>query len=390
MDAVALRAVLLEPFGFGLPGTRVTAEQWPTVVAAATEHRVLGALWRGTAIETQGPPAEAIEPIRAEYYTALTRHLKYVELLRKLVGVFEREQVQWAVVKGPVLAELAYPSVDLRTYTDLDLLVHPSDLERAVQVLEAEFEGEVFERNWTFMAERQRGELQVNLPGGLFADVHWHLLIDPRLRRQIRLDTVELLRRARPVSLAGIAVPTLDPADAAIHLIVHAVLAGAHRFKWNLDVEFATRKLLADCGSNTQWATRLAATHTEAFAAVMADRMQRLLGPGAAKGWPEPHRGLWTKGLARFDASRRPEEWFGQTGSSRLLVAATRPGTVASARAVGEAAGIAAREFASNPAHRWRRRPDESALQALPEILHDDPDPHGRAKFFAMARTARR
>lgn len=62
----------------------------------------------------------------------MLRHLK------RLLGTFAEQSIPVAVVKGPFLAAQVYRSPQLRTFTDIDLLVRPGDQAKVLEVLRAD------------------------------------------------------------------------------------------------------------------------------------------------------------------------------------------------------------------------------------------------------------
>ena len=64
------------------------------------------------------------------------RHLT-AELVR-LTGLLKAAGVEAIAFKGPVLAAMAYGSIELRQFVDLDILVRQSDLPRIAEILTAE------------------------------------------------------------------------------------------------------------------------------------------------------------------------------------------------------------------------------------------------------------
>lgn len=381
----SLMPVLLAPFGLPLGRGAVlpARDGWPALIEAATVHGVLSALHRAPFAERI--PDDAASEISAAYFTTLTRHFKTIRFLTELTTAFEG--LRWAVVKGPVSAELDYPAADLRPYFDLDLLVHPADFGAALDALAARGGG-TYERQWSVMRAQERGEVGVILPDDLRVDLHWHLVNDPAVRRRLNLSTAALLERSRPVELGGVTAPALHPVDAALHLCVHAVLSGAHKLRWNLDVLFGARRAAAE-STASEIVARTNDTGCAAFVEVMSHRVHRLTGAALpAPFTPTRPPGLWLRGVTTIDNVTKPERWGGGPGSGRLLLGATRPGDGASLAALAQAGVTAVREFRANPQHQWRRRRGGEPVTNRP-LLHDDPDPNGRSRFLAYVATQR-
>jgi len=68
--------------------------------------------------------------------TLYNRHLT-AELVR-LTGLLKAAGIAAVAFKGPVLAAMAYGSIDMRQFVDLDILVRQTDLPRIAEILSAE------------------------------------------------------------------------------------------------------------------------------------------------------------------------------------------------------------------------------------------------------------
>jgi hypothetical protein len=171
-------------------------------------------------------------PLENLTHLATATHLKALGELAVLSDVLGG--IPWMVLKGPVLSETYYARPDLRGYGDLDILVPPRAFGAALSALETQG-ARVLDRNWTRIHAEMRAQVHLRLSFGTLADLHWHLVNHDREPFAIRTD--DLLGRARPVSLNGIEVLTLDPVDMLLHVALHACLGGGRRLVWLKDVE---------------------------------------------------------------------------------------------------------------------------------------------------------
>lgn len=204
-------------------------------VSAAHRHGVPGYAWR--AIEGSGVLSPELEhELQAGFYWAVARHMRTVTELVGIGAVLDGADVDWLVFKGPVLAEGVHSEPGLRGYNDLDVLVRPSHLGRALQALEAAG-GATLDKNWDLLLRELRGEVHVVAPQGTIVDLHWHLINQPRARGTFELNMDELMDRRMSVEVGGLQVPTFDPADAVVHLALHTVLSGGDRLVWFKDIE---------------------------------------------------------------------------------------------------------------------------------------------------------
>ncbi|NNF63662.1 MAG: glycosyltransferase [Acidimicrobiia bacterium] len=94
----------------------------------AADHGMLGvlALSEDAVIRQQAFPPFARLTARSQVMRSA---------LRVVLEALHQAEVPATVLKGPHLAEWAYSQPEMRTYTDLDLLVRPQDLDRALEVL---------------------------------------------------------------------------------------------------------------------------------------------------------------------------------------------------------------------------------------------------------------
>ncbi|MGH9106036.1 MAG: nucleotidyltransferase family protein [Acidimicrobiales bacterium] len=191
----------------------------------------------GPALEGLGhllPPPERCRLAAAARQEAL-RHLTNLGLLQRCATALEAAGLTWAVLKGPVLAELCYGRA-VRGYTDLDLMVAPSQLEHAVRALET-VGASLAEPDWTSLVADAMGQLSMVVNGAGVVDLHWHLVYLRSARESWRIPTDELLERRRPLRLGPVNAWALGQVDFAAHIALHASFAGAQQLRRMLDID---------------------------------------------------------------------------------------------------------------------------------------------------------
>ena len=199
-----------------------------------SHHRGWGLLHSRRDLVLDPPPGllEAAQGFsRRILFQQMNAHADLVALADRLGAA----GVPWLMVKGPVLAELSYAQPEQRPYGDLDVLVSPGSLRAAVAALEAGG-WVVLDRNWTLALHRMVGELHLTGPLGTLVDLHWSLQNRESRRRQVRVGTSTLFERGTTVTLRGLAVRTLSPADTLVHLCLHAAGDGADRLMHLADI----------------------------------------------------------------------------------------------------------------------------------------------------------
>jgi hypothetical protein len=311
------------------------------VTASAGYHGLVPLLW--AAIEHADVPAALRSAVHDAYLPLVARALRLQHLLTVVDTALRDADVAYAVYKGPAAARY-YPEPELRSFGDIDMLVHRPDLERVDDALRAAG----LQGGWQGVPEGY-AETDYQLPGFGTLDLHWHVMREPAVRAAYRLDTDVMLARARRVACPAGSVPVLDPVDELIAVATHACFDGAYRLGWLVDVG---RLLLSGELNYGELARRCVASGTALPVQVVIDRATRTL---ALPGRPPLARGMWRAILTGVSAARPVERTFRQAGRGGLLFRATRP---TSGRSVVALAGLANREalrpLLTDPNHRWR------------------------------------
>jgi hypothetical protein len=138
-------------------------------------------------------------------------------------------------LKGLDLLHRLYDRFDERTLDDVDLLVRPADLPRALEVLEG--------AGWRSPPEPKRTHyirsshhLPLCSPGPVTVDfeLHWNLAQEDRFG----VDLEGIFERALPLEVAGRPVLRMDDHDLVAHLLLHHFTHYFdHRLKWLVDLQ---------------------------------------------------------------------------------------------------------------------------------------------------------
>jgi hypothetical protein len=199
---------------------------WDSVIDIAKRHAVLPLVHRYLNLECPAAvPTDAMAKLRTQWQLIIlyNRHLA-AELVR-LVSLLTAAAVPAVSFKGPVLAAMAYGSIELRQFVDLDILVRQTDLPRVAEILTAEgylsphkrreglATGYFQECEDAFFAARGMGAM----------DVHWKLT--PRAFR-FAPDEETFWHRAHAVELEFGTVTAIAPEDLLLYICVHAAKHG--------------------------------------------------------------------------------------------------------------------------------------------------------------------
>ncbi|HEX7832594.1 MAG TPA: nucleotidyltransferase family protein, partial [Thermoanaerobaculia bacterium] len=169
-------------------------------------------------------PKELLATFGAAYRQSLMKELRRRAELRRIDNALTAANVRYLVLKGPVLAETAYPDRASRTMTDLDLLLSEDDYERAKSALEnagysipARFHGAP-------MAAGDTPPMIHSDPGGPSIELHTMLDSLPEERRALE----SMWPSARRVGN----MMTLERGEFFTHVVAH--VSKHHRFEGEL------------------------------------------------------------------------------------------------------------------------------------------------------------
>ena len=212
-----------------------TDTQLADLVRATNFHGVAGYVHNALSPVADLPEStrDALRELRDR--TALF-HLRTVADVAYLHTHLSEADLPWLAFKGPTLAEPVHGSAQLRSYSDLDLLVPARRLEEVMGALQTAG-STLLDRNWTLIHREMKAEVHLQLPSGTSLDLHWHLFNDPERRQRFPVSIDEIFSRARTVTLNRRQVPTLSLADTLVYVAMHTMHSGADRLIWLKDLE---------------------------------------------------------------------------------------------------------------------------------------------------------
>ncbi|TDE94066.1 hypothetical protein EXU48_11465 [Occultella glacieicola] len=313
------------------PGSEARSD----LVQAARYHRVAPLVH--LALRDRSPEDAAL--LRVDRDHAMGIHIRATIMLEQFGAVLD--DIPWVTFKGPFLSETAHPAQGLRTYHDIDTLVDPTDLrEVAHRLLDAGWKIADFDdmlRN-----PQTPGEMHWVGPSGLLMDLHWSMINMAVRRARFAVPTPELLGRRTPVMLGLNRAWALSPADALVHVCLHAALTGANRLLLLVDAD----RLAAQIEDWDEVATRARAWRAEPHVALVLARAKRVLGTPLPQdldhrlGLSAPF-GVLTATVDRFAPVPRARQ---EPGLARLVARAAQPGAARTLVAAGRNAAVGVRE----------------------------------------------
>ena len=206
------------------------------VVEMARRHRV-GTLLLGVA-DAAGLDADDVAVLRADRTREVHQAMVVQAATVHVLGALDRAEVPALVYKGVALAARTTGDPTARGGGDVDLLVHPDDVEAAHRTLLA--------ADCTFHASYSPAPgselwpvaryVNPELPywwRGVSIDLHWRVDLAPQA---FAVPFDALWQRRTEVRLTGHHVPTLDDIDALLVTAVHGTKERWRRLRWVVDV----------------------------------------------------------------------------------------------------------------------------------------------------------
>jgi hypothetical protein len=179
-------------------------------------------------------------------------NISHLENLAQLIQKLKKEKVPVIILKGAALCDTAYPHTGIRTFCDLDILIHEKDTPKVIETLkQLDYSISHTEAQHHFSAF-QRSDSTLPL------EVHWNLVNDasPFQKYAFKLSMDKLWQEAVPLEISGAEAQWLSPEHQLIYLSFHMLKEGYSHRKWLLDIYFLLefykgkmdwQKLLADC-----------------------------------------------------------------------------------------------------------------------------------------------
>jgi hypothetical protein len=168
---------------------------------------------------------------------AAAQWLRYRFELQRLVEAFSKHNVDFLLLKGPILAFAAYPHHSLRSMSDIDLLVRPETVDKAIELVYAA--GFRCPQRFKFAQpvglagparSRRPGQYEISLPlqkPGTLTLIEVHTQLE-MAAPWFPVSTYHFWEGAEEIEVDGLRVRSLEKHEFLFHLVLH--LARSHLF----------------------------------------------------------------------------------------------------------------------------------------------------------------
>ena len=163
------------------------------------------------------------------------KNIQMTQHLLKVLDLLADSGVEAMPFKGPVLAVQAYGDLSMRSFVDLDILIHANDLSRAYQILTDQ--GYILTDPGQTSIERilriiQQKDLRFSFHDDIL-ELHWKII--ERLYA-VPLDMDQIWDRSLPIFINGQKIKTLSPEDMVIVLCFHGLKHAWQNLEWLADL----------------------------------------------------------------------------------------------------------------------------------------------------------
>ena len=209
---------------------------WKLLRKLAVYHRVRPLLYKRLAEHAADlAPEDVMVELKNEFRETSLRNLHLMGELIALTKAFGNARIPVLPHKGPLLAQMAYGDLTLREFSDLDLLVHSTDLARAISLMAEQGYRTAADLAWLTPSAllRWTGEVSFTSASGTNVDLHWRLTPN---HYTVQLDPKVLWNSQTSISICGIEMPSLAPEALLLLLAVHGAKHCWEALGWLADI----------------------------------------------------------------------------------------------------------------------------------------------------------
>ena len=291
------------------------AIDWPRFSALTRRHRVTG--FARIALDAAGI---AVPPnLVAGHRRRIARNLLLLDEAARIAAMLADRGIAAVFLKGATLAELAYRDQNVKQTLDNDLLIEPSHVAEAIDLItQAGYRvidpaGPLDDKRLAVLIDTVKECTLRHIGNGAVLDLHWRATSIKGL-----LAEPDLVRDARTVAIGTHSLPTLRDESLIVYLAVHGARHGWSRLKWLADFN----ALLAGMDDQAVASLRARARSDGVARAMNLALLQanRLFGTAVPADVGQSRRVRWLAALSDR-LMRGPDELAGQAELPRRYMA---------------------------------------------------------------------
>jgi hypothetical protein len=213
---------------------------WELFLRLAAHHKIAPLVAHATALSKASLPDHVASSLRSRAAENTVEAFRYLVELDRIQGLLMSSGIRTIALKGVPLSVSAFGNLALRDVGDIDLLIDPSDAERADTILREsglkrhEPSALLTRRRRSFYTRFHKDYTYSAETRGFEIDLHWRLLRDRRASANIMESVHE---SAHPtLTIGDIEIPVLTFEQCVVYLAVHGAMEGWARWKSLVDI----------------------------------------------------------------------------------------------------------------------------------------------------------
>jgi len=161
-------------------------------------------------------PEGILNDLKKKYRDNIEKNLHLISELKRLLGIFRKNNIKVIVLKGIVLEKILSCGITYKSINDIDLLIHKDDRSKVDNFLKSDGYLPIPPK------ERVFWELNYYHPSkGVVIDLHWHFFTVQEYQKITRIEMNEIWENTVAMEFEGIEVLTLSLEDTLLTLCVH-------------------------------------------------------------------------------------------------------------------------------------------------------------------------
>ncbi len=209
------------------------------LVENACRHGIVPLVYEALSPDFACLPPEVSTALRQEFQASAANSFLYGDELARLSEFLQRRSIPALAFKGPALAAVLYGKLSLRTVRDLDILVPPEQMDRALEALqELGYAPDPRRPDWRAETHLAKHVLLIHKNAGFQVELHW-AIAERSFGFGLSFDKLWAARRE--IAVQGAPVETISPEDLLLLLSAHGTNHCWGSLKWVCDIAEAMR-----------------------------------------------------------------------------------------------------------------------------------------------------
>ncbi len=207
-------------------------ENWPEFTENEVSLFVYYHLKKLSLLNLIPPPIN--RKLENRFLSNAAHNIIHLESLARLAKKLNKQKISLMILKGAALCDTVYPHIGLRTFCDLDILIHKKDIQKVMGVLaQLDYSISHTHAQHHFTAYQQSNH---SLP----LEVHWDLVnkASPFQKYAFQLCLERFWQDAMSFEFRETEASWLSPEHQLIYLSIHMLKEGYSNRKWLVDLYY--------------------------------------------------------------------------------------------------------------------------------------------------------